>query len=119
MPVSPKLAAIVIDCADPVKLAEFYRLATGWEITHADADSAQLSDGGAVGLSLQRIDGYQGPGWPDDAKHCHLDLTSSDVDESVRALLAAGAVKPDFQPGGAEWTVLADPEGHLVCVCAE
>jgi hypothetical protein len=116
---TPKLAAIVIDCADPVKLAEFYRLATGWEITHADADSAQLSDGSAVGLRLQRVEGYQGPGWPDDAKQLHLDLSTSDVDGSVRELLAAGATKPDFQPGGADWTVLAGPEGHLVCVCAE
>ncbi|ADD44000.1 VOC family protein [Stackebrandtia nassauensis] len=114
-----KLSAFVIDCADPVMLAEFYRAATGWDITHSDADSAQLSDGGTVGLGFQRIAGYQGPGWPDDAKQYHLDLSSADVDATVDRLLAIGARKPDFQPGGEDWTVLADPEGHLFCVCAE
>lgn len=119
MPATPRLASFVVDCADPAKLAEFYRLATGWEVTHADADSAQLSDGGGVGLSFQRIEGYQGPGWPDDAKHCHLDLVAADVEASVGELCAAGAVRPEFQPGGEDWTVLADPEGHLFCVCPE
>jgi hypothetical protein len=28
-----------------------------------------------------------------------------------------GAVKPDFQPDEASYVVLADPEGHLFCVC--
>ncbi|WP_160330419.1 VOC family protein [Sphaerimonospora mesophila] len=29
-----------------------------------------------------------------------------------------GATKPQFQPGDG-WIVLADPEGHLFCVCPE
>jgi predicted enzyme related to lactoylglutathione lyase len=117
MPMTPKLASFVIDCSDPTKLAEFYRIATGWEVAHADADSAQLRDGGSVGLSFQRIEGYEGPAWPDKSKHYHLDLVTADVEASVRELCAAGAVKPEFQPGGGDWTVLADPEGHLFCVC--
>jgi hypothetical protein len=27
-----------------------------------------------------------------------------------------GATKPDFQPGGGDWIVLQDPEGHLFCL---
>ena len=27
-----------------------------------------------------------------------------------------GLPRPDFQPGGGDWVVLADPEGHLFCL---
>lgn len=118
MPATTRLSTFAIDCADPARMAEFYQLATGWKITHLDADNAQLSDGGVI-LGFQRIEGYRGPDWPDDAKHYHLDLVTADVETSVRELCAAGAVKPEFQPGGEDWTVLADPEGHLFCVCPE
>ncbi|MFG2088608.1 VOC family protein [Spirillospora sp. NPDC048824] len=29
---------------------------------------------------------------------------------------ALGASRPEFQPGGGEWTVLTDPEGHPLCI---
>lgn len=119
MSTTSKLSAIIIDCADPARLTEFYRVATGWELTHADADSARLGNGGPIDLGFQRIKGYRGPGWPDDAKHYHLDLTYPNVDEWIHRLLAAGASRPEFQPEGPDWTVLADPEGHLFCVCPE
>lgn len=114
-----RLSAVVIDCADPVTLAEFYRIATGWQIIHADADSARLSNGGGVSLRLRRVEGYRGPGRSAAAAHFHLDLTYPDVPERIHRLLAAGATQPGFQPGGAEWIVLADPEGHRLRVCRE
>lgn len=109
------LTAIIIDCTSPKTLAEFYQRVTGWKITHSDDDSAYLGDG-PIQLAFQRVDGYRGPDWPDDAKHAHLDFTVADVDDATRELLAQGATKPDFQPGKDQWTVLADPEGHLFCI---
>lgn len=109
--------AIILDCADPGALAEFYRGATGWEITHSDGDTAYLGDG-PIQLAFQRVEGYRGPGWPDAAKHAHLDFRVADVETATGELLALGATRPDFQPGGADWTVLADPEGHLLCISA-
>jgi predicted enzyme related to lactoylglutathione lyase len=117
MPVQATPTAIILDCADPKGLAEFYRNATGWRITDSDADSAYLGDG-PVQLAFQRVDGYQGPGWPDAGKHAHLDFAVADVAAAVTALLALGATKPEFQPGGDQWTVLADPEGHPFCIAA-
>ncbi|GGP71186.1 hypothetical protein GCM10010185_50320 [Saccharothrix coeruleofusca] len=67
-------------------------------------------------IGFQRVAGYAGPGWPDDRKHAHLDFTVGDVDQAVERLVALGATKPDFQPGAGKWVVLADPEGHLLCV---
>ena len=113
-----KLATVILDSADPGKLAEFYRSATGWDVTYNDDDFVFLGDGGPVQLGVQRLEGYEGPGWPDDRKHAHLDFTVEDVPAAVERLVAAGATKPDFQPGDGNWTVLADPEGHLFCLSA-
>jgi hypothetical protein len=111
-----QLTTVVIDCADPGKLAEFYSAATGWKVTSNAADSAYLSDGGPIQLGFQRVDGYRGPGWPDAAKHAHLDFQVTDPEPVVTELLARGAGKPEFQPGGEDWVVLTDPEGHLFCL---
>jgi predicted enzyme related to lactoylglutathione lyase len=113
------LSAVVIDCTEPAALAEFYRKVTGWDITSSDADAAYLSENGAIQLGFQRIANYSPPGWPDDAKHFHLDFTVDDVAAAVRELLTLGATKPQFQPGGDGWTVLADPEGHPFCLVSE
>lgn len=111
-----EFTAVVIDCADPATLAEFYRRATGWELTYSDDDFAYLGNGGPVQLGFQRIEGYRAPGWPDDRKHAHLDLKVADVAAAAKALLDLGATRPEFQPGGDKWTVLADPEGHVFCL---
>lgn len=112
-----QLTTIVLDCADPAPLAEFYRAVTGWEVTCSDEDSVYLGNGG-VQLALVRVDGYQPPGWPSAAKQAHLDFQVTDLDLAVKNVLALGATKPEFQPGGDRWTVLADPQGHLLCLVA-
>lgn len=111
-----RLATIVLDSADPAKLAAFYQAATGWEPTYSDTDYVFLGDGGAVQLAFQRVAGYEGPAWPDDRKHAHLDFSVPDVAEAVKTLVELGARRPDFQPGGEKWTVLTDPEGHPFCL---
>ena len=75
---------------------------------------------GAMRIRLGRVDGYQGPGWPDStaAKRYHFDLQVADVTKAVDRFLELGAKKPDFQPGGEQWTVLTDPAGHPFCVTA-
>lgn len=112
-----ELTAIILDCAAPRTLAQFYHHLTGWKITHSDDDSAYLGEG-TIQLAFQRIDDYKGPGWPDPGKHAHLDFTVADVESATEQLLALGATKPVFQPGAGQWTVLADPEGHLFCIAA-
>jgi predicted enzyme related to lactoylglutathione lyase len=111
-----KLSNIVLDCADPALLAAFYRAATGWEITYADDDFTSLGDGGPVQLSFQRVAGHQAPGWPDDRKQAHVDLAVADIEAAAKELVAAGATRPEFQPGGQDWTVLLDPAGHPFCL---
>ncbi|MFI6317975.1 VOC family protein [Nonomuraea sp. NPDC050556] len=111
------ISSVVIDCADPLALAAFYAKVVGGEVTGSDPDFATVG-GGAVPLAFQRVDGYTAPRWPDDAKHAHLDLAVDDVDAAVKELEALGATRPEYQPGGGDWVVLTDPEGHPFCVAA-
>ncbi|KDN17439.1 VOC family protein [Amycolatopsis rifamycinica] len=110
-----ELTAVVLDCADPAALAAFYAKALGWEVTYEDADTVQLGGGPAV-LGFQRVAGYRGPAWPGDAKHAHLDFKVGDLAAATAGFVALGATQPEFQPGGGDWTVLQDPEGHLFCL---
>jgi predicted enzyme related to lactoylglutathione lyase len=119
MPGLANLATVILDCADPARLAGFYATVTGWHTTYGDDDFVFIGDGGpGVQLGFQRVDGYRPAGWPDPAKHAHLDFKVSDVDSAVEALVAAGASKPEFQPGKGDWTVLVDPAGHPFCIAA-
>lgn len=110
------VSTIVFDCADPAALAEFYRAATGWKVTYSDDDTVQLGDGGPTQLGFQRVPDYQPAAWPGPGKQAHLDLQVSDVAASSAELRALGATEPEFQPGGGDWTVLADPAGHVFCL---
>ncbi|MEL5956833.1 VOC family protein [Streptomyces sp. CLV115] len=116
MSVLAQISTVVIDCGDPVRLAEFYSEVTGWEITCSGEDYASLADGEHPGLAFVRIEGYRASAWPDDAKHVHLDFTVTDLAEATARILALGASRPEFQPGKDQWVVLSDPEGHPFCL---
>ncbi|MCE7003469.1 VOC family protein [Kibdelosporangium philippinense] len=109
------LTTVVIDSAAPLALAKFYQAVTGWELTSGTDDFAALG-GGPVGLAFQFVPGYQAGGWPDAGKHVHLDFEVDDVAVAIKELEHLGATKPEFQPGGDDWTVLQDPEGHAFCL---
>ena len=112
------LAMVNIDCAEPVALAGFYHQILGWEITHSEDAYAMITDG-PQSIGFGRVDGYNPPRWPDPAtpKQFHLDFIVEDLEKAEEACLEAGAVKPDHQPGGDRWRVLADPAGHPFCLC--
>ncbi|MGW4214706.1 VOC family protein [Lentzea sp. NPDC004789] len=117
MPALARLTTIVLDCADPRALAEFYHAVTGWKITSSDEDSAYLGEDG-VQLAFFRVPDHRPAAWPGPGKQAHLDFQVDDLDLAVEQVLELGATKPEFQPGEGRWTVLADPEGHLLCLCA-
>jgi hypothetical protein len=116
MTVSLRLAAVSLDCADPVALAEFYSRLTGFEIAFSNADFAAL--GGDLYLTTQRVEGYQPPTWPDAerAKQIHLDFATDDLDGAQQIAVELGATVADAQPRPADWRVLLDPAGHPFCL---
>lgn len=115
------LFAVTLDCPDPLRLARFYQRITGGELVAGDADFVVLTGPDRVRLDFQRTANHQPPPWPDPAgpPRLHLDFRVGDLDEAEARLLALGAVRPEFQPGGDRFRVLLDPVGHPFCVVTE
>ncbi|MEV0726539.1 VOC family protein [Micromonospora purpureochromogenes] len=119
MTVTADLAMVNLDSSDPAAHADFYHRVLGWEITHSEADYAMISRPDGVSIGFGRVAGYQPPRWPDEtsAKRYHLDLYVDDLTVAEKEFVAAGATKPEFQPGDGRWVVLLDPVGQPFCIC--
>ena len=115
------LGTVVLDCADPFALAEFYSAVSGWPVgPGADPEWVELDNpaGGAT-IAFQRVDGdFRPPAWPgtEHPQQFHLDFYVSDLDEGERGVLDVGATKAEFQPG-TTFRVFLDPAGHPFCLC--
>ncbi|MFI6934991.1 VOC family protein [Streptomyces sp. NPDC050287] len=118
------LQCVVLDCADPGRLARFYgsllggtvdqpdrrwALGEGWSTLHAPS--------GLV-LAFQRVADHRAPRWPDPDRpqQFHLDFGVTDLDRAQQEVLAAGAALLDAGPDGRSWRVYADPAGHPFCL---
>ena len=115
-----RISELVIDCADPDRLAAFWCEVLGWvEVGRAD-DEVEI---GAPGV------GFGGPqptmvfGLSNEPKvgklRLHIDISPTDRDqpEELERLLAIGARPVDIGQSGEEsWHVLADPEGNEFCL---
>jgi predicted enzyme related to lactoylglutathione lyase len=106
---------IVIDCADPEALAEFWAEALGY-------DKLGLFDAYYVLLArtrehppviLQRV-----PEPKTGKARIHFDLRVDDIETEARRLEALGACRIDIGQGvDPGWIAMADPEGNEFCVC--
>ncbi len=116
-----RLVNLVIDAADPARLARFWAAALGWEVTAEEPDAAMVGpsgngdpDPGVLPLLFLRV-----PEAKIGKNRVHLDLASeSALDQAaqVERLLGLGAVPTDIGQGDVPWEVLADPEGNEFCV---
>ncbi len=116
-----RLVNLVIDAADPARLARFWAAALGWEVTAEEPDAALVGpsgdgdpDAGVLPLLFLRV-----PEAKSGKNRVHLDLASeSALDQAaqVERLLGLGAVPADIGQGDVPWEVLADPEGNEFCV---
>jgi len=107
---------LVLDCADPDKLAEFWSAALGYTTLGGAGNYVLLvdSDGSRPKLLLQRVDE------PKSGKNrMHFDIDTPAVDAEVARLEALGAhraVANAIEEHGNRWVVMADPEGNEFCV---
>ena len=123
------LEEIVIDCADPRRLADFWCAVLGWQVVDSDDDVVELLPT-RMGTDEREAQQLAGTAMPslllarnDDPKRSknrlHLDLRPVDRsrDDEVARILALGATRADVGQSGSEgWSVLADPEGNEFCV---
>lgn len=116
-----RFRTMVLDCPEPLALAEFYSRVLGWPVTAVADDWVVVSDGGSPKrLAFQLVRGYRPPVWPDGEppQQYHLDFTVDDLDAAEAEVLKLGAVKHPHQPDpGESHRVFLDPAGHLFCLC--
>jgi|SRR5208282_4838695 len=116
-----RLVHLVVDAAEPAKLARFWAAALGWEIGAEEDGEVDVSPGGynypdPVALPLVFVPVSEAKTVKN---RVHLDLASESAehaDAEVRRLLALGAVPADIGQGDVPWQVLVDPEGNEFCV---
>jgi catechol 2,3-dioxygenase-like lactoylglutathione lyase family enzyme len=116
-----RISELVIDCADPERLAAFWGDVLGYvELGREDDGSIELgpADAGFGGLQPTLI--LSPSSDPRTGKlRLHLDVNPTDRDQEaeLERLLALGARPADVGQTGAEsWHVLTDPEGNEFCL---
>jgi predicted enzyme related to lactoylglutathione lyase len=119
--VPTRLVHLVVDAADPGRLARFWAAALDWEVA-ADEDGVanvwprgfRYPDPAALPLVFLSV-----PEVKTGKNRIHLDLATTSVAHQaaeVERLLGLGAVRADIGQGDVPWEVLADPEGNEFCV---
>jgi hypothetical protein len=141
----PHSLQVVVDCANPHVLADWWADALGWVVEEGDpafiqqmidqgfatADDTTTYRGVLVWKTGEAIrhpdDPTRGPRRrilfqlvpePKTVKNrVHLDIRVDDVESEVARLVAAGAkFLYKGQQGPSSWVTLADPEGNEFCV---
>jgi hypothetical protein len=112
------LAAIIIDCADPRPVAEFYVAAASGEVVRDDPDGVWIKFGGN-NVIFRRVDHYRPPTWPtsDEQMQVHFDFYVDDLQAAREQLERLGATTSDHQPHGqSDLIVMLDPAGRPFCI---
>jgi predicted enzyme related to lactoylglutathione lyase len=118
---STRAVHLVIDAADPSRLASFWAAALGWEVAADEPDEAVVWPTGfgypaASALPLVFVPVPE----PKTTKNrVHLDLATTSAEHQaaeVDRLLGLGATRADIGQGPVPWEVMADPEGNEFCV---
>ena len=108
---------LVLDCADPERLAAFWAPALGYASVGAAGAYVVLvpQQAAAPKLLLQHV-----PEPKTVKNRMHLDIETADVEAEAARLEALGAhrLRADMvHEHGTSWIVMADPEGNEFCVC--
>ena len=117
MPDHGSQIGLVLDCADPERLAQFWAPALGYVNLGTAGAYVALVPNGESGpkLLLQRV------AEPKTAKNrMHLDIEVVDIETEAARLVDLGAARVSegsYREHGSTWILMADPEGNEFCVC--
>ncbi len=120
-----KMYEVVLDCKDPLALAQFYAALVKWEIVFQDEEficigAPGTKQGAYPGILFQRNPEYVPPVWPDEPEAqqqmAHLDFAVDDLEKAVEHAIQCGATLADKQFSD-RWRVMIDPSGHPFCLC--
>ena len=116
-----RISELVIDCADPERLAAFWSEVLGYvELGREDDGSIEIGppDTGFGGpLPTLVLSPSNDPRPRKLRLHIDVNATDRDQDAELERLLKLGARPADIgQTGNESWHVLADPEGNEFCL---
>ena len=107
-----KLGEVVVDCHDPVHLAEFWQRVLGGYVVRQSHEWVALEPPTGITVSFQLV-----PEAKSVKNRVHLDVDVADLEDAVAAALALGATRLGEvvydELGG--FQVMADPEGNEFC----
>lgn len=107
---------VVLDCAEPEKLAEFYKELLEGEQTGASANLVEIRGADGIRLAFRRDVNATPPSWPrpENSLQVHLDFLVEDLDEAERRVVGLGGRPLDTKDaaGPYEERGYADPAGH-------
>jgi hypothetical protein len=114
--VGSRFTELVIDAADPVRLAAFWMAVLGWQPTRRYQGAIEIADGARTGPSLTFVPSVNEKRGKN-RLHIDLNPTGCTQEQEITRLLELGARHADIGQGsGKPWVVLADPEGNEFCV---
>jgi len=115
-----RISELVIDCADPDRLAAFWSQVLGYVELGREDGAIEIgpADAGFGGPQPTLV--FSPSSDPRTGKlrlHIDVNATDRDQDAELERLLALGATPADIgQTGTENWHVLADPEGNIFCL---
>ncbi|MFE9621468.1 VOC family protein [Streptomyces sp. NPDC006527] len=111
-----KAGVVVLDCAEPEKLAEFYKGLLDARETDVTANRVEIEGAGGTRLAFRRDVNATPPSWPrpENSLQAHLDFLVDDLDEAERKVVSLGGrpLETKGAPGPHEERGYADPAGH-------
>ncbi|TQJ91882.1 VOC family protein [Streptomyces sp. SLBN-31] len=107
---------VVLDCAEPEKLAVFYKELLDAEETDATANRVEIRGADGIRLAFRRDVNATPPSWPrpENSLQAHLDFHVSDLDAVERKVVELGGRPLDTKDAAGlhEERGYADPAGH-------
>ena len=123
-----KMHALVLDCKNPLELANFYAALLKWEIAYIGDNEEYVMIGSPEAqrqgmyprIAFQRNLEYIPPVWPEkpeaQQQMAHIDFVVNDLEKAVQHAVECGATVADAQFSD-DWKVMLDPAGHPFCLC--
>jgi hypothetical protein len=119
------MQAVIVDCYDPERLAEFWAAVLGWRITvrgepewGIEPQAGSRDDSVVPDMLFLRV-----PDPTPGKNRLHIDLRPDDEaggqEAEIARLEGLGATRADIGQGDdVSWQVMHDPEGNEFCVLA-
>ncbi|MQA09972.1 MAG: VOC family protein [Pseudonocardiaceae bacterium] len=108
--------ALVIDCADPRRLAAFYEVLLGMDRIEDEKDWVSIAaPDREPRIAFQRVVDYVAPTWPNPPtpQQMHFDVEVDDLDDAAQRVIAMGA---RLLEDNELFRIFADPAGHPFCL---